>query len=163
MVLSQSDVDDFLALRKELPASRSIRWRKRRDHIYVAQLPVVAGSVIRGQLWLVFRVDHERHWTFKLLRLGIEVLRWDAEPPPQSHTNPPSRPPDWPRRFRARDHEHLWHPDFDMKLARPSQELEQAADHAAAFIAFCERANIDPNSAYQTPPPAGEQLRIPSP
>ena len=127
----------------------------------MARLPVVSRGVRRGELVLVFHLDHPRHWTFKLLRQASEVLRWDAQPPPNSHRNPPPRPPGWPRKFRDHDHEHIWHPQFDMTLARPETQLEQAPNHASAFIAFCERANIDPGSSYQ-PPPSDEQLRIPT-
>jgi hypothetical protein len=161
VALSQGDVDEFLALGKEIPLAKRARWIKRSEHVRVARLPVVSRGVQRGELLLVFHVDHVRHWTFKLLRLGSEVLRWDAQPPPHSHTNPPPRPPDWPRKFRDRDHEHIWHPAFGMTLAQPSGQLEAAPDHATAFVAFCERANIDPGDSYQ-PPPSGEQLRIPS-
>lgn len=139
-----------------------MRWRKRSDLIYLAELPVVESGVVRGALWSVVSTDNKRHWTFKLLRLGVEVLRWDADPPPQKHTNPPNAPDGWPRRFERREHEHVWHPEFDMRLARPVRELELAADHAAAFLAFCGRANIDPNDAYRAPPAGGEQLRIQS-
>lgn len=161
VALSQGDVDGFLALRKEIPSSRRASWGKRSEHVRTARLPVFSSGVQRGELLLVFHLDHARHWTFKLLRLGSEVLRWDAQPPPHSHSNPSSRPAGWPRKLRDCDHEHVWHPLLEMRLARPSPELEAAPDHAAAFVAFCERANIDPNNAYQ-PPPAGEQLRIPS-
>lgn len=163
MALTQADVDAFMALRKEVPASRTVRWRKRSEHVHIAQLPLVSGGIIRGELLLIFGVDHHRHWTFKLLHVGAEILRWDAQPPPNSHSNPPSRPAGWPRRFRRRDHEHVWHPDFGMRLARPSEELEEASNHASAFVAFCMRANIDHNNAYQSPPPSGQQLRIPNP
>jgi len=161
VALSQRDVDEFIALSKEIPPARRARWTKRSEHVRTARLPVVSSGVLRGELLLVFHADHARHWTFKLLRLGSEVLRWDAQPSPHSHSNPPSRPAGWPRKFRDRDHEHVWHSQLGMRLARPSEELEVASDHASAFVAFCARANIDPNSSYQ-PPPSGEQLRLPS-
>jgi hypothetical protein len=161
VALSQGDIDVFIALPKEIAPRRRPKWTKRSEHVRTARLPLVSGGVLRGELLLVFHVDHARHWTFKLLRLGSEVLRWDAQPSPHSHSNPPSRPAGWPRKFRDRDHEHVWHPQLGMTLARPSAELEAAGDHAGAFVAFCERANIDPGNAYQ-PPPSGEQLRLPS-
>lgn len=162
MALSKTDVEDFLALEKEVQPHREVKWSKRSEHIHLARLPVVSAGVRRGELVLVFHVDHIRHWTFKLLRIGDEVLRWDAQPPPHRHNNPIGRPSGWPRRFRDRDHEHLWHPQFTMKLARPSVELERSHDHATAFDAFCVRANIVSNGSYRPPPPFGEQLRIPS-
>jgi hypothetical protein len=162
VALSQAEVDEFILLRKEVPPSRRARWTKRSEHVRTARLPVAFRGVQRGELLLVVHVDHGRHWTFKLLRLGSEVLRWDAQPPPHSHSNPAVRPADWPRKFRDRDHEHVWHPQVEMKLARPSAELEGAPDHRAAFMAFCERANIDPSNSYE-PPPSGEQMRLPTP
>ncbi len=162
VALSQTDVEDFLELSKEVQPSRQAQWTKRSEDIHIARLPVISAGVRRGEIVLVFHVDHARHWTFKLLRMGDEVLRWDAQPPPQRHNNPIGRPSGWPRRFREHDHEHIWHPLFGMRLARPSIELERSQDHAAAFEAFCARANIESNGSYRSPPPSGEQLRIPS-
>jgi hypothetical protein len=162
VALTEREVHEFLAAPKHVPQATALRWRQRNAQVRMARVGLVISGVQRGELLLLYHLDHARHWTFKITRRGIEVLRWDAQPPPHSHSNPVGRPPDWPRKFRDDDHEHAWHHDYAMKLARPSAALAAAVDHHAAFVAFCARANIDPADCYRSPPPPTEQLTIPT-
>lgn len=161
VVLTSTVVDGFLAAPKIVPASQRMAWRKRNDSIVYARVGVEAVGATVGELVMVVSLAVARDWNLKLLRRGDEVLRWDLTSPPARHSNPPGRPDHFPGKVRRLEHEHQWVDGLGMNCAI---ELDLTADirtdHRQALAAFCVRANISFDTAYQPPPPAGEQLQL---
>lgn len=161
MALDEQEVVRFIAEQKVVPDSEHVSWRRRGASGVYCRLGVFAGKVTVGELVLVVNLADRRNWTFKLLRRGDEVLRWDLAAPPFRHSNPPGRPPGFPGKVRDLEHEHRWVAGLGMTCAVGLRGHELAAgDHRQALAAFCGRANIAFNARYEAPPPPGEQLQF---
>ncbi len=161
MALTRPIVEQFLSAEKSIPAWERMAWRRRNEAIVFCRIGVVSQGATVGELVLLVSRVAKRNWTFKLLRRGEEVLRWDLAEPPVRHSNPPGRPVSFPAKVTALEHEHRWVPDFGMSCALPLELPAGAAnDHAQALAAFCKRANISAEMSYEAPPPPGEQLQL---
>lgn len=144
---------------KAVPQTEHVSWRRRGANGVFCRLGCEAGGATVGELVLIVNLAERRNWTFKLLRRGDEVLRWDLVMPPSRHSNPPSRPAGFPGKVRDLEHEHQWVAGLGMSCAVGLEDLELgSADHRQALAAFCDRANIDFNARYEPPP--GEQLQL---
>jgi hypothetical protein len=153
--------EQFLIAAKSVPASERMAWRQRNEAIVLCRVGVVSQGATVGELVLLTSLIASRNWTLKLLRRSDEVVRWDLAEPPVRHSNPPGRPPDFPAKVTALEHEHRWLPDFAMRCALPIElPPDVAGNHAQALAAFCKRANISFEAPYEAPPPAGEQLQL---
>lgn len=157
MAPSAEIVAEFLAAAKIITPARRLNWTRRNAGHFVARVGVEAGGATVGELVLVVGVVVSRNWSFKLLRRGEEVLRWDLTSPPARHSNPPGRPAGFPGTVRELEHEHRWVDGLGMRCAVP---LTVSGDHRQTLEAFCDRAKIDFQAPYDAPPPPGEQLQF---
>ncbi|UUY05482.1 hypothetical protein LRS13_08180 [Svornostia abyssi] len=159
MTPAASTVEDFLAAPKLVPVDANMSWRTRNVHIRHCRLRVESAGLRVGELFLVYNVAEARHWSFKLLRVSSEVLRWDYATPPMRHRNPSACGPDFPAVVRTLEHEHIWTEMAGMNCARPLSD-GAGQDHRQSLMAFCARAKIEFKAHYQAPPPLGEQLTL---
>jgi hypothetical protein len=161
MTLTASDVQRFLTEPKATTSGR-MRWTDRNLHVRMSRTPVEADGARVGELFLIANVALERAWTFKLLRRGEEVLRWDFTTTPYRHRNQRACVvAGLPKVVREPQHEHLWRPGAgtDCAEALPAN-LAALTSHEQVLNAFCERAIITLEVSYQPPPPTGEQLTL---
>lgn len=119
---------------------------------YRLRAPVEVESARIGELFVWLNASLERHWTLKLRLHAEDVYRWDFAEPPCKHSNPRGGvcPPDFPRKTRTCEQEHVWAQGWDLRCAR---ELEgySASDFRAIFVAFCEQTRTDFQPAYVAP------------
>lgn len=161
MALTSTIAEQFLAAEKSVPASERMTWRRRNDAIVFCRLGVSSVGATVGELVLLVSVVVPRSWTLELLRRSEEVVRWDLASPPIRHSNPPGRPPEFPGKVTALEHEHRWVQGFGVSCAVPLElPASTANDHRQALVAFCDRANISFDTTYEQPPPPGEQLQL---
>jgi hypothetical protein len=159
VALTLSDVGAFIEAPKIAPGDRAMSWRGRNVHNRRCHVAVEAGGARVGEVVLIVNVALRRHFSFVLLRRRDAVLRWDFASPPVRHRNRGACGAGFEATVRALEHEHVWRPGLDLHCVTPLEGLADL-DHRQAFIAFCDRANIAPDTLYVAPPPLGEQLSL---
>lgn len=161
MALAQVDVDAILAASKEVAGDSRLSWRRRSEAVRMARVPVELHAVEIGEVLLTVNVAHARWWSFKFTVRGVEVRRWDFQPPgaPCRHSNPPARPVGWPGKVRQPEHEHVYLEGLATECARPLDGAMHL-DHHEAYARFCDAINVDPKASYVAPPPPGQQLQL---
>lgn len=161
MALTPAIVEQFLGAEKVVLASERMAWRRRNDAVVLCRLGVASAGATVGELLLLVSLVVPRSWTFKLLRRSEETVRWDLAAPPIRHSNPPGRPSAYPGKVTTLEHEHRWVEGLGLSCAIPLElPVSSANDHRQALVAFCDRANIRFDAAYEQPPQAGEQLQL---
>lgn len=152
MLPSEDEVRDFLSEPKRLAQPLEWRLRRGKSSVFTVTSLKTEGLIVGrfcGSLSLP-----DGTWNLSVDLPGAKIYRSDRIPPggQYKHRNKTSsRRPSDPRVVRDLHHEHVWrNPAGDTQIALG---LEDATGwtHQQFFLAFCERATIDPAGFYREP------------
>jgi hypothetical protein len=157
-VLSQAEVDDFMAAAKVVPGSHVMAWHQPvpSRSLWRGAVEVEAARV--GEVILITNPAIARAWHFKLDYRGEEVYRIDCRSGRIRHTNPANRPNGFDPKVLDGVHEHVYVETLGCDCARGMPRLA-TSDHAAIFNEFCTRTHVLFQPTYR-PPQAFHQLSM---
>jgi hypothetical protein len=127
-------------------------WENLAPGRFRVRAPIEVNAARVGELYIWLNATLERHWSLKLRFRREDVFRWDFAEPPCKHSNPRAGvcPPDFPRKVRECEQEHVWIEGWDLRCARRLDGLGTSA-FREIFDAFCERTKIEFQPDYVAP------------
>lgn len=157
MSLSQGEVDVFMSAAKAVPGDGPMAWKTSPAEHRWWRGPVEVDGQRVGEVYLGANPALVRSFNFKLSFRGEEVYRLDIRPGPARHSNT-GCPDTFPRKVRAKEHQHVFIEGRNTDCARPVEDLETAND-IEIFAEFCRRTNLSFRPTYGSPL-VNEPLRL---